>query len=114
MDGVGGRVTTDPARTVEHVGRLHCAKLSGQGRKISHVQTFDSHLRVHVAAFFKETPVNRIGATDVERLIATLRKKQLAPKMIKIVLGSLHSVFDYALRKGWVAENPCRRAAARW
>ena len=23
-------------------------------------------------------------------------------------MGSLHSIFDYALRRGWVAENPCR------
>ena len=30
MDGAGGRVTTDPSRTVEHVGRLHSAKLSGR------------------------------------------------------------------------------------
>jgi integrase len=108
MDGAGGRVTTDPARTVEHVGRLHSSKLSGQGRKISHVQTFDSHVRVHLAPFFKEAPINRIGVTDVERLIATLQKKKLGPKTIKNVLGSLHSIFDYALRKGWVAENPCR------
>jgi integrase len=108
MDGAGGRVTTDPSRTVEHVGRLHSAKLSGQGRKISHVETFDSHLRVHLAPFFKETPINRIEVTDVERLMATLQRKKLAPKTIKNVLGSLHSIFDYALRKAWVADNPCR------
>ena len=24
------------------------------------------------------------------------------------MLGSLHSVFDYALQKSWIAENPCR------
>jgi hypothetical protein len=40
--------------------------------------------------------------------MATLRKKGLAPKTIKNVLGTLHSVFDYALIKSWVAENPCR------
>ena len=108
MDGAGGRVITDSNRTIEHVGRLQSAKLSGQGRKISHVETFDSHLRVHLAPFFKQTPINRVGVTDVERLIASLEEKKLAPKTIKNVLGSLHSIFDYALRKGWVAENPCR------
>lgn len=29
MDGTPGRVTTDPDRTVGHVGRLHAAKLTG-------------------------------------------------------------------------------------
>jgi len=108
MDGNAGRVTADAARTVERVGRLHSAKLIGKGRKPSHVETFGSHLRVHLAPFFKETPINRIEVTDVERLMATLHKKGLAPKTIKNILGSLHSIFDYALRKGWVAENPCR------
>jgi len=108
IDGAGGRVMTDPSRTVEHVGHLHSAKLSGQGRKISHVETFDSHVRVHLAPFFKEMPINRIDATDVERLMATLQKKGLAPKTIKNIVGTLHSTLDYALRKHCIAENPCR------
>jgi hypothetical protein len=108
IDGTPGRVTTDATRTIEHVGRLHSAKLTGQGRKKSHVETFDSHLRIHLAPFFDRTAINRIEAVDVERLMAKLQKIGLAPKTIKNVLGSLHSIFDYALRKGWVAENPCR------
>jgi integrase len=108
MDGAGGRVTTDPSRTIEHVGRLLIAKLTGKGRKQSHVEGVESHLRVHLAPFFRETPINRIEVTDVERLMARLQKKGLAPKTIKNVLGSLHSIFDYALAKRWVAENPCR------
>jgi integrase len=108
MDGAAGRITTDPSRTIEHVGRLHIAKLTGQGRKVSHLETFESHLRVHLVPFFEETPINRVEVADVERLMATLQGKDLAPKTIKNVLGSLHSIFDYALRKGWVAENPCR------
>jgi hypothetical protein len=76
---------------------LQSAKLSDQGRKISHVETFDSHLRVHLAPFFADTPINRAGVTDVERLMGAHQDKQLAPKTIKNVLGSLHSIFDYAL-----------------
>ena len=108
MDGTAGRVTTDPTRTIEHVGGLHSAKLTGQGRKKSHIETFDSHLRIHLAPFFDQMPINRIEPTDVERLMAKLQKRGLAPKTIKNVLGSLHSIFDYARRKGWVGENPCR------
>jgi integrase len=108
IDAGSGRVTSDPGRTIEHVARLHAEKLLGQGRKKSHVETFESHVRTHLESFFGQTPVNRIDTTDVERLLATLRKRGLAPKTIKNVLGSLHSIFDYALRKGWVGENPCR------
>ena len=108
MDGAHGRVTADPNRTVEHVGRLHAAKLPARVARVSHVETFDSHVRVHLTPFFGETPISRIETVDVERLMAKLQKQGLAPKTIKNVLGSLHSIFDYALRKGWVAENPCR------
>jgi integrase len=109
MDGNAGRVITDAARTVEHVGRLHSAKLAGKGRKRSHVETFESHLRVHLAPFFGQTPIDRIEPADVERLMARLNMKlKRKPKTIRNIVGSLHSIFDYALRKGWVAENPCR------
>jgi integrase len=109
MDGDGAKVTTDASRTIEQIGRLHAARLTAKGRKVSHVQSFESHLRVHLAPFFGSTPINRIQTGDIERLIAHLaRHKKLAPKTIRNVLGSLHSIFDYALRKHWIAENPCR------
>jgi integrase len=108
MDGDTGRVLTDRTRTVEHVGQLHSRKLVGKGRKKSHTETFDSHLRLHIAPFFKDTPIEKTDSTDVERFMARLQKKGLAPKTIKNILGSLHSIYDYALKKGWVAENPCR------
>ena len=66
MDGTTGRVTANAGRTVEHVGQLHSEKLIGKGRKPSHVETFDSHLRVHLAPFFRDTPINRIEVVDVE------------------------------------------------
>jgi integrase-like protein len=109
MDGDGGRVTVDPARTVEHVGRLHLAKLIGKNRKRSHTDSFESHLRVHLAPFFGTTPISRIESTEVERLMAHLRTKHgLAPKTIRNIVGTLHAIFDYALAKKWVPDNPCR------
>jgi hypothetical protein len=105
MDGTAGRVVSDPGRTIEHVGRLHAERLLGQGRKTSHVETFDSHLRIHLAPFFDQTPISRLQVTDVERLLAALRRKGLAPKTIKNVLGSLHSIFDHALRRGLISTD---------
>jgi integrase len=109
MDGNAGRVTKNATRSIEHVGKLHAAKLAGKGRKGSHVKTFESHLRVHLAPLFGQTPIDRIEPADVERLIGHLQTKlKLKPKTTRNILGSLHSIFDYALRKGWVAENPSR------
>jgi len=88
IDEEEARVTADPGRTIEHVAQLHSAKLTGVDRKRSHVQTFDSHVRVHLVPFFKVTPVNRITDADVERLMAHLRKKGLKPKRSRTSSGA--------------------------
>jgi hypothetical protein len=107
MDGNAGRVTTNASRTIKHVGKLHAAKLAGKGRKRSHVETFESHLRIHLAPFFGQTPIDRIEPADVERLMARLYTTlKLKPKTIRNIVGSLHSIFDYALRKGLGRREP--------
>lgn len=108
MDGSAGRVTADRTRTIEDLGRLLVAKLAAKGRKRSHLEGVESHVRVHLVPFFGETPIARIAVADVERLIASLRRQGLAAKTIRNVLGTLHSMFDYALVKSWIGENPCR------
>ena len=45
---------------------------------------------------------------DAAAAVTDLRKKGLAPKSVKNYTSTLHSVFDYALRKRWIGENPCR------
>jgi integrase len=108
MDSDGAQVTTDPGRTVAHVGQLHVAALIGKGRKRSHTETFASHLRVHIGPFFASTPIHRIESTDVERFQVKLAKKGLAPATVAKIVGNLSAIFDYALRKRWIVENPCR------
>jgi integrase len=111
VDGDGAKVATDPCRTIDHVGRLHLGKLIANGRKKSHTDGLESHLRVHLVPFFGTTPINRIDETDVERLAAQLRtRKGLAPKTIRNVLGTPHSICDFAERKHWIASNPYRLA----
>jgi integrase len=110
IDGEHGRVTTDRSRTVEHVGELHLAKPIGKGRKRSYTETFASHLRVHLVAFFGTTPIDRIETTDVERLMAALSKEGLAPATVNKIVGFLSAICDYALRRRWIVENPCRLA----
>jgi hypothetical protein len=94
--GAGGRNPSCEARAVPTVSARSDRSLARGPRA------------AYLVPFFGETSITRIEVADIERLMARLRKKGLAPKTIKNVLGSLHSVYDYALAKRWVAENPCR------
>jgi integrase len=109
IDSEAGRISRTPGRTVGGVGELVRQALEAQGRKRSHVETFASHLRVHLVPHFGEKSVERVAPADVERLMAILRRAGRSPKTVKNVVSSAHSIFEYALRRGWVVENPCRR-----
>jgi site-specific recombinase XerD len=50
----------------------------------------------------------RITASHVTRLLARLRRSWRSPKTVRNVVSTLHSVFDLAVRRGWVPANPCR------
>ena len=82
--------------------------LEAKGRARSHVQSVESHLRVHLEPFFKEKPLDRIGEADVTRLLVRLRRRGLKPKTARNVLSTLHSIFELGLRRRWVGSNPCK------
>jgi integrase len=102
------QVTTDPERTVQTVGDALLGHLEANGASRSHLETVESHLRVHVVPFFKGKPVDRIGEDDVTRFVGRMRRAGLSPKTTRNVLSTLHSVFQLAIRRRWVHENPCR------
>jgi integrase len=71
-------------------------------------------LNVHLAPFFGDKPLDRIGREDVERLIARTRGKH-APKSVQNYVGFLHGSFDFAIRRGWASSNPVKQAERpRW
>src|SRR3954451_23881874 len=102
------QVTTDAAVTVALAGRAWVEALDAKGRSKSHVQTVESHLRVHLEPFFKEKPLDRIAEADVTRLIVPLRRRGLNPKTVRNIVSSLHSIFELGLRRHWVSANPCK------
>jgi integrase len=102
------QVTTDVAVTVAIAGRAWIDALEAKGRARSHVQSVESHLRVHLEPFFKEKPLDRIGEADVTRLLVQLRRRGLKPKTARNVLSTLHSIFELGLRRRWVGSNPCK------
>lgn len=99
----GGRVT------MEDGGREHCRRLELKGRKKSHRLTVESDLRNHISPFFGSTPLDRITAEDIERYIA-VKRRTLAVKTVRNHVGTMHSVFQLALRQGWCHHNPVKLA----
>jgi integrase len=101
-------IAPDPERTVAVAGRAFIEQLEARGRSKSHLETVESHLRVHLVPFFGDRALDRIDADDVTRLLARLRRGGRKPKTVRNIFSTLHSVFDLAVRRGWVAANPCK------
>ena len=94
--------------TVEQAGERLIQHLVTRGRKASTTVGYQSYLRVHVAPFFGQKPVANITKEDVEQFIVVCLDNDQSIKSTRNYLGFLHSVFDFALRKGWVVTNPCK------
>jgi hypothetical protein len=65
---------------------------------------------VHLVPFFGDRLVDRIDEANVTALVAHLRRSGRAPKTIRNVLSTLHSVLDHSLRLRWIA--PTRAASS--
>jgi site-specific recombinase XerC len=50
-----------------------------------------------------------ITEDDVTRLLVRLQRSGRAPKTIRSVAGTLHSLFELAVRRGCVDANPCKQ-----
>lgn len=98
-------IVTQREDTVPALGAKTLQWLKAKGRKRSHLETFERHVRVHMAPFFGEDPIARIDQDDIEAFMARLRRDGLAPKTIRNIHGSLHTVFADAVRKKKLARN---------
>jgi integrase len=101
-------VTSAPDRTFALAAGLHLEALTAKGRSRSHVETVESHIRVHLVPYFGTRPIDRLDEELVTRFVVSLRRDGKAPKTIKNILSTLHSIFDLAIRKRWISVNPCR------
>jgi integrase len=102
------QVTSDPERTVATAGHALLTRLEAKGSSASHLETVESHLRVHLVPFFKEKALDRITEADITRLLVRLNRLGRAPKTIRNITSTLHSVFEIAIRRRWVSLNPCK------
>lgn len=69
---------------------------------------YQSYLRVHLTPFFGDRPLDAIDSGDIEAFIAERVDAGKASKSIKNWVALLHSIFDYAIKRGWCSANPCK------
>ncbi len=106
----GTRSTSGRERvTMEVAGAELCRRLELKGRKKSHRMTVASDLRNHVVAFFGSMTLDRMVPEDIERYVAS-KRKTLAIKTVRNHVGTMHSVFEVGMRKGWCVRNPVKLA----
>jgi integrase len=72
---------------------------------------YESCIRVHLVPFFGDKPLSRIDERDVEEFMSSKLDAGKAPKSVTNWLGLLHSIFEFAIRRGWASDNPCKRVA---
>lgn len=95
--------------TMEEAGADLCRRLELKGRKKSHRMTVESDLRNHIVPFFGGATLDQIAPEDIERYVAA-KRRDLAIKTIRNHIGTMHSVFEVGLRKGWCQSNPVKLA----
>lgn len=116
MGEVVPSVAADSRRSVAEVGALLVADLQRKGRKPETIRAVDVAVRVHAAPFFGERAMDTITREDIERLALHMARegartrrgappKGLAPKSVRNYIGSLSSLWNFGIKKGYVMAN---------
>jgi site-specific recombinase XerD len=94
--------------TLAEAGQRLISHLTMLGRKVSTLEGYRSYLEIHLLDFFGEKPIHEISKTDIERFVEDRLRQGQSVKSVRNYLGLLHSILEFALRRGWVASNPCK------
>ena len=92
---------------VGEAGRALIENLTALGRKPATIEAYDSLLRVHLEPYFRARSLDSITVSDVGGFVAAKAAEGKSPKTIGNALGFLHSIFNFARRRGWGRGNPC-------
>ncbi len=94
--------------TVADAGEALIRHLDALGRKPTTLDTYRVSLRTHLVPRLGTRSLDRIGAEQVEALIAEMRRGGRAPKTTVNALTLLGQIFEFGRRKGWCHTNPCK------
>lgn len=98
--------------TVADVSERYRDHAVRRGRKRATVVAIESETRMHLQPFFGQRAFDSITPEDVADLIAVLEGRDLAPKTIRNIVGTLAALFNFAKapRRRWATANPCEGA----
>lgn len=96
--------------TVAELGAALIATLEAAGRKPSHLESVRYHLAAHIDPLLGDLRVSHFVDDDVRRLVDRMTASGKAPKTIRNVAGTLHSVLALAVTERLIERNPCDMA----
>ena len=95
--------------SVAETGERLLAHLRSMGRKPSTMRSYESIFRTQIEPSLGERAIAKVTHEDIERFVADCVKDGMQPKTISNTLGLAHSIFEFAITRGWVRDNPCKR-----
>ena len=95
--------------TVDDVTDSLRKKLRLRGLRRSYLEGCESMQRVHVSPRLGSKPVSDTTA-HIEAVASAMLDRGLAPKTVRNVMTFLHSIFEHAIDRRLIRENPVRRA----
>ena len=110
-----GNFSPRPARgavvpTVDEVTDSLRKKLRLRGLRRSYLEGCESMQRVHISPRLGSKPVGEVTTAHIEALASAMLDRGLAPKTVRNVMTFLHSIFEHAIDRRLMRENPVRRA----
>lgn len=96
--------------SVDDVAESLRERLELRGTRKSYRESCEYMQRVHITPHIGDRKITDVSTADVEALGRALLKGGLAPKSVRNMLGFLHAVFEHGIDRGWLTENPVRRA----
>jgi integrase len=96
--------------SVDDVAESLRERLELRGTRKSYRESCEYMQRVHITPHIGDRKITDVSTADVEVLGRALLKGGLAPKSVRNMLGFLHAVFEHGIDRGWLTENPVRRA----
>ncbi len=107
MADVTGPPITERVTVTEAAERL-VRHLEAMGRKPSTLRAYHSKLTAQITPRIGGKPIVKVSHDDVEAFRDGCLRDGLSAKYTANALGFLHSVFEFGVRREWLAINPCR------
>lgn len=84
----------------------------GEQRKVRTLETHRYYIDRHLRPRLERRRVSAITVEDVSRLIVGMREMGCSEKTTANAVATLHSVLRFALRRGWIVDDPVAKLEA--